>query len=137
LYLELRNVEIRARTLREQVTNVVEEIEAKIEEGTRHRPPINDKVVLDKMQSSWTNLTGKYLVCDTHTSNTAGLALSLYSLLPTVAEMVPLTASRRLIWPSMLFSQVGELASSKSAMKVLAPELRALITILRDTGPEG
>lgn len=36
---------------------------------------------------------------------------------------------------SMLFSQVGELASSKSAIKVLAPELRALITIFRDTGP--
>ena len=35
----------------------------------------------------------------------------------------------------MLFAQVGELASSKSAMKTLAPELSALTIILRSTGP--
>src|SRR5881628_1437539 len=35
----------------------------------------------------------------------------------------------------MLFAQVGELASSKSAMKTLAPELSALMIILRSTGP--
>ena len=35
----------------------------------------------------------------------------------------------------MTLSQVGELASSKSAMKTLAPELSALIIILRSTGP--
>ena len=35
----------------------------------------------------------------------------------------------------MTFSQVGELASSKSAMKTFAPELRALIIIFRSTGP--
>ncbi len=35
----------------------------------------------------------------------------------------------------MTFSQVGERASSKSAMKTLAPELSALIIILRSTGP--
>jgi hypothetical protein len=35
----------------------------------------------------------------------------------------------------MQFSHVGELESSKSAMYVLAPELSALITILRSTGP--
>ena len=35
----------------------------------------------------------------------------------------------------MTLSQVGELASSKSAMKTLAPELRALIIIFRSTGP--
>ena len=35
----------------------------------------------------------------------------------------------------MQFSQVGEFASSKSAMKTLAPELSALITIFRSTGP--
>src|SRR4051794_12418984 len=34
-----------------------------------------------------------------------------------------------------MFSQVGEFASSKSAMKPLAPELSALITILRSVGP--
>src|SRR5215216_5467038 len=34
-----------------------------------------------------------------------------------------------------MFSQVGEFASSKSAMKPRAPELRALMTILRSVGP--
>ena len=34
-----------------------------------------------------------------------------------------------------MFCQVGALASSKSAMKTLAPELSALITILRSVGP--
>src|SRR2546425_5028977 len=41
----------------------------------------------------------------------------------------------RLRWPRTLLSQVGEFASSKSAMKTLAPELRALMIILRSTGP--
>ena len=35
----------------------------------------------------------------------------------------------------MQLSQVGELASSKSAMNTFAPELSALMTILRSTGP--
>src|SRR3972149_3408261 len=49
--------------------------------------------------------------------------------------MAPATASRRLIWPSIRLSQLGVLASSKSAMKTLAPQLRALMTILRSVGP--
>ena len=35
----------------------------------------------------------------------------------------------------MQFSHVGEFASSKSAMNTRAPELSALITIFRSTGP--
>src|SRR6266581_4173022 len=35
----------------------------------------------------------------------------------------------------MLFRHVGEFESSKSAMKTFAPELRALMTIFRSTGP--
>ena len=35
----------------------------------------------------------------------------------------------------MQFAQVGEFASSKSAMKTFAPELSALMIILRSTGP--
>ena len=38
-------------------------------------------------------------------------------------------------WPSTRFDQVGEFASSKSAMKTFAPELSALITIFRSVGP--
>ena len=35
----------------------------------------------------------------------------------------------------MQFCQVGEFESSKSAMNIFAPELSALITIFRSTGP--
>src|SRR5260221_6126828 len=49
--------------------------------------------------------------------------------------MVPAMASRRLSWPSIRFAQLGVEASSKSAMKTLAPQLRALMIILRSTGP--
>jgi len=44
-------------------------------------------------------------------------------------------ASRRFRCPSTQFAHVGEFASSKSARKTLAPELRALMTIFRSTGP--
>ena len=41
----------------------------------------------------------------------------------------------RLICPCTTLDQVGVLESSKSAMYTLAPELSALMTILRSTGP--
>ena len=44
-------------------------------------------------------------------------------------------ASRRLMWPSSRLFHVGVLESSKSAMKTFAPELSALMIILRSTGP--
>jgi hypothetical protein len=49
--------------------------------------------------------------------------------------IVPSIASRRLMWPSIMFDQLGALASSKSAMNPSAPELSALMTILRSVGP--
>src|SRR5450631_2459854 len=49
--------------------------------------------------------------------------------------MVRSTAWRRLICPRTMFSHVGVLESSKSAMNVDAPEFSALMTILRSTGP--
>jgi len=52
-----------------------------------------------------------------------------------VYSIVPRTASRRLICPWIVPSQVGAWESSKSAMKTLAPEFRALMIILRSTGP--
>ena len=70
------------------------------------------------------------------TSSVATLSFSWYFLPSGLSQvMVRSRASRRLIWPSILLCQVGELASSKSAMKTLAPLLSALITILRSTGP--
>ena len=70
------------------------------------------------------------------TSSTAVFSASAY-FLPSglVNPIVPSIASRRLIWPSILFCQVGEFESSKSAMKTFAPEFSALMTILRSTGP--
>jgi hypothetical protein len=64
------------------------------------------------------------------------VSLSRYSL-PSglVYEIEPSTASRRLIWPWMTFSQVGVFESSKSDMNTFAPELSALMIILRSTGP--
>src|SRR5436309_2627825 len=44
-------------------------------------------------------------------------------------------ASTRLTWPPTMFSHDGVFASSKSAMKTSAPELSALMTILRSVGP--
>ena len=50
-------------------------------------------------------------------------------------SIVPSTASQRFSWPSIRLCQVGELASSKSAMKTLAPEFKALMIIFRSVGP--
>src|SRR3954468_4439607 len=44
-------------------------------------------------------------------------------------------ASMRFTCPPTWLAQVGLLASSKSAMKPLAPELSALMTSLRSVGP--
>jgi hypothetical protein len=50
-------------------------------------------------------------------------------------SIVPRIASARFTWPPIMFVHVGELESSKSAMKPEAPELRALMTIFRLVGP--
>jgi len=68
-------------------------------------------------------------------SSTAVFSFSAYCFSPWVKVIVRRTASRRLICPSIIISQRGQLASSKSAMKVDAPQLSALITILRSVGP--
>lgn len=52
-----------------------------------------------------------------------------------VNSMRFLTASMRFNWPAINLSQRGVSASSKSAIKTFAPELRALIIILRSVGP--
>src|SRR5213083_1068064 len=67
--------------------------------------------------------------------STAVLSCRRYRLPLCSKLMVRRTASRRLICPSTMLCQVGQFASSKSAMKVEAPEFSALITILRSVGP--
>ena len=58
-----------------------------------------------------------------------------YCFSPVSSSISRRTASRTLRCPSTTFVHVGEDASSKSAMKTRAPELSALIIILRSTGP--
>ena len=53
----------------------------------------------------------------------------------SVKPIVPAQRSFRLIWPSTMLAQVSEEASSKSAMNTFAPGFRALMIILRSTGP--
>ena len=52
-----------------------------------------------------------------------------------VSERSRRTARIRLACPSTRLAQVGHNESSKSAMKTLAPEFSALMTILRSGGP--
>ncbi|CEY23295.1 Uncharacterised protein [Streptococcus pneumoniae] len=68
--------------------------------------------------------------------STAVFSFNLYSFpLSFSCEIVPFTASRKLICPSTAFSQVGAFESSKSAIKRCAPEFKALMTIFLSTGP--
>ena len=52
-----------------------------------------------------------------------------------VKSIIRSSASLRLIWPPIMLSHSGVLASSKSASQTFAPELRALIVIFRSVGP--
>ena len=65
----------------------------------------------------------------------SSLSLYCFCVAGSSKVMVRRIASRRLSWPSIRLSQVGVVESSKSAMKTLAPELSALMIILRSTGP--
>ena len=56
-------------------------------------------------------------------------------LVGSVKSILPAQRSFRLAWPSTMLAKTGEDASSKSAMKTLAPEFSALTIILRSTGP--
>ncbi len=70
------------------------------------------------------------------TSSVAISSSSRYSLPSDESySIVPSIASIRLTWPSTWLAQVGEFASSKSAMNPRAPEFSALITSLRSVGP--
>jgi hypothetical protein len=69
-------------------------------------------------------------------TRTARLAPNLYSFpCGLVWRISPRIASRRLTWQAMLLIHVGELESSKSAIKTFVPEFSPFIIILRSTGP--
>jgi hypothetical protein len=103
---------------------IVEKVEAEIEKPARHRFAVDKAVLLDQMPAARPN------------DKDSEFSPSLYSFpFGFVKLMVRRIASRRLTWPSTMFPQVGELASSKSAMNIFAPDLSALITILRSVAP--
>src|SRR5207302_5082305 len=66
---------------------------------------------------------------------TRGLSAYCLPVSGFVYVIVRRTASIRFAWPDTTFAQVGDVASSKSAMNTCAPELSALMIILRSVGP--
>ena len=124
--LHLGQVEIGAGVAGEQRLRVVEEVEREIEDRRRTpAAPSIAHVLFQQVPAARPHQQRRGLCRSARSACPPGLAKS----------MVRLTASRRLIWPSIMFSQVGEFESSKSAMNTLAPQLSALITILRSVGP--
>ena len=123
--LHFRQVKIRTASARDQFLRVVKKVETEIEQA-RRRPARHRRARVSRPDAS--RAAGR--------TRTAIFSFSWYSF-PSglVKVIVRRIASRRLIWPSTMLSQVGEFASSKSAMKIFAPELSALITILRSVGP--
>ena len=121
--LELGKVEVRARPTLEEPVGVVKEEEAEVEQAARDGGPVEDMLV-GRCQPRG------------RTSRVATSSFRRYSR-PSgaVNSIVRSIASIRFAWPPTTFIQVGEFASSKSAMKPRAPEFRALMTIFRSTGP--
>jgi hypothetical protein len=122
--LHLGEVEVGASAAGELLLRVVEEEEAEVEEPAGDVPPVDE----------WCRSSG---AIPEGARRAPRLALSRYCLpdFGSVNSMRRRTASMRLICPVIWFDQVGELASSKSAMNTFAPEFRALMIILRSTGP--
>ena len=123
--LHLGQVEVGAGAAGEELFGVVEEVEAEVEEAAGHGFAVDEDVALFEVPAAGAD------------EEDGGLVVELVVLagLGSAKVMVRRTASRRLSWPSSRLSQVGVVESSKSAMKTLAPELRALMIILRSTGP--
>jgi hypothetical protein len=123
--LELGQVEVRARALRQRRLGVVEEVEAEIDQRARGDLAVDLDMAFRQVPAARAD------------DQDGRLVLELVGLARVRVGEVDLAgpAIRRLIWPSTILAQTGEEASSKSAMKTLAPEFSALTIILRSTGP--
>jgi len=98
----------------------MEEEQREIEEASGHRLAVDHDMLLDQ--------------CQPRGGESAPQCCRSAVVLAVLLELiVRRTASRRLTWPSIMLCQVGQFASSKSAMNVEAPQLTALITILRSS----
>ena len=102
---------------------VAQEVEAEVEQRPGDRGAVDLEVALLEVPAPRPDEEHGHVV------------VQCVALLARVESMVRSSASVRLRCPSMQFSHVGEFASSKSAMNTRAPELSALITIFRSTGP--
>ena len=122
--LELRQVEVRPAALVEQAPAVVEEVEAEVEEAAGDQVAVDEEVALREVPAA-----------RPHQERRPGRRRGGSDFSPVSSSIVRSIASIRLAWPSRMLRHVGEFASSKSAMKHRAPELSALMTILRSTGP--
>jgi hypothetical protein len=104
---------------------VVEKVEPPVEERRRDAFSAEQRVLLFHVPAARARHDGRDLRSFKAYFFPSGLSNAI----------VRRAASRMLICPSITFSHVGEFASSKSAIQHCAPEFRALIAILRSTGP--
>jgi hypothetical protein len=104
---------------------VVEEVQPEVEEAARNVAPVDAHVRLAQVPAPRPHEQHR------------GRSTRRYDLPVSgaVYAMVPRTASMRLTWPCTMLAHVGDDASSQSAMNTFAPELSALMIILRSSGP--
>ena len=105
--LELGQIEIGAGALGELRLGVVEEIEAEIEQRARDRRAVDGQMRFGQVPAARAHDQHRRLRTD---------RVALVRVRIGEVDLDRAQRSFRLIWPSILFAQVGEFASSKSAM---------------------
>lgn len=137
-------LEVRTGSSGEELGGVVEEVESKVEEGSRHGLAVDDNVGLVKVPSTGSDEEGRAVgVQLVELATSRGLerdrlADSVAQVDLSVEVVGPGGGTR--VWDRHSVSVQVDAgrrpdSPSKSAMKVLAPELRAPMTIFLETGP--
>ena len=102
----------------------MEEVEPEVEQARGDRRAVDEDVLLDQVPAARAHEQRGDAIVEPVAASVRGVE----------RDRAARSHRCRLTWPSTTFCQVGELASSKSAMKTLAPELSALMIILRSAG---
>ena len=123
--LELGEVEVRARAAARALGGVVEQVQAGVEQRGGDRLAVDEDVGLDQVPAARS---------DEQASRAARRGGTTCPPADSNAS-VPRTASARAACPPTTFAQLGDSASSRSAMNTRAPELSALIIIFGSAGP--
>ena len=123
--LQLGEVEVRAVSGVDLPLCAVEEVQAEVDERGGHGAPVDEEVLFGEVPAARAHDDGREL------ARRAGTPCRRASVKSIRRSM----ASSRFSWPPMTLSQVGEVASSKSASHTWAPELSALMVIRRSGGP--